>query len=68
MSSVTCFRCGYWPCACTYIAGLAPGGPYASLAPVALDMMAHPRPHRGPGETSCPCPSCWSARAATWKD
>lgn len=65
--SGTCINCGYSPCACNYIAGLGPAGPYSKLAPAAALMMGQPQPHRGPLDTSCPCPECWSLRAATWK-
>ena len=65
--SPTCIKCRYAPCACEYIGSLMPGGVNESLAPVALAARSQPRPHRGLAETSCPCPSCWSARAATWE-
>lgn len=62
-----CESCSLAPCACSYIASLAPGGSFEALAPVAIQMMGASRPHRGRSETSCPCPECWSLRARTWE-
>lgn len=62
-----CGACSLAPCACSYIAALAPGGRMSHLAPVALEAMSQPQPHRGPTDVSCPCPQCYSLRAATWE-
>lgn len=63
---MSCETCSYSPCACSYIKSLLPGGEHHQLHDVALMMLEQPRPHRGVTETSCPCPACWSSRAATW--
>lgn len=55
-------RCRLEPCACAYIGSLRPGGPNARLREVALAQKSAPGPHW----PACPCPRCWSARAATW--
>lgn len=59
-----CPDCSMAPCACRYLRSLQPGGDNADLSPVVMQMMGEPQPHRG----ACPCPECWSARAATWGD
>ena len=58
----TCTRCDLNPCACSYVARLAPGADLAYLADVAAEQYTLPLPHRG----GCPCPICHSRRLATW--
>lgn len=54
--------CRMTPCACAYVLTLRPDGTNAALRDTALAMRRIAGGHR-PG---CPCPRCWSARAATW--
>lgn len=58
-----CTTCELSPCACKYMDQLLQTE-HESLLEVADAMADEPQPHRG----ACPCPVCWSARAATWGD
>jgi hypothetical protein len=71
-----CAVCGLDPCACGYIAKLQPGGDLEELSVAAALNVGQPHPHRDAVERgdharsltglSCPCPECWSLRAASW--
>lgn len=63
-SVMPCGDCRLHPCACGYIRSLAKGGRNEWLAPFAAAMAREPHPHRV-GESSCPCPPCYSRRLAS---
>ena len=68
--NVTCLRCRCSPCSCDWIAKLETTPSLAEARDVAVVMFSVPLPKRA-GETTyhfnaCPCPKCWSLRAASW--
>ena len=72
-----CRVCHLDPCACWYIAQLAPTGKLAYLREAARRNFNKPLPHldvvrdgdrgRAPSGLSCPCPRCYSLRMASWE-
>ena len=58
---MTCPTCNMNPGACMYIEALM-SPENGALLDIADSMADVPQPHRD----ACPCPECWSSRAATW--
>lgn len=70
MTSVVCIKCRCAPCACQWLKKLVADPGKAELLRTARLMVKSPLPAVD-GETTyhfpaCPCPKCWSLRAASW--
>lgn len=57
-----CDECNFARCACSYIKELMEGKHGDKTWAVAREQMTLAQPHR----SGCPCPECWSLRAARW--
>lgn len=57
-----CDECNFARCACSYLKDLMTGKLGETTRGVALEQMGLDQPHRA----GCPCPECWSLRAARW--
>ena len=70
MTAVLCIKCRCGPCACRWLKKLVSDPDKAELLRIARLMVKSPLPVVAGEQTyhfpACPCPKCWSLRAASW--